>query len=712
MELPRNSVWELKDSDLAEDGLYRILEIMLDVTSIILFPLNTKSVTTRPFAVSIEAFTEHVKSRNASKADFNLPSFLLVAEENIAKEHITRRDKNYSLIEGIISDRAFIFDYATKKRVSHLAKHAKKVGIDRKALSRLLMQYWRYGQDKMALLPAYNNSGGFGKDKKPTDKPLGSPKQPRTVAVERSVKYITTDIDKSKFKKALKKYYLKQAGLTLSKTYKNMLIDSYADEIRIANACCKPPVVPTLKQFSYWSNKIFTKDELIKSRSTENDHLRNKRGLLGSVIQDSYLPGAHFEIDATVADVHIVSELGSQYVLGRPTIYIVVDRASRMIVGMHVSLFHASWRAARQALSNCFMPKSRYCEEFGVDIDDSEWPCSHIPKELVCDNGEMIGLQPKKTLNPMTKLSFTPPYRPDCKGVVEKRFDILNKEVIHEFLGTTRGGNVIRGSRDPRKDAIYTLKEVTVQIIKAVLEHNKSIFADLAFSSPLLVENDLSPTPINYWKIHLAKHKHELQAALPHDVISRLLPPTQVSMTRNGIHFNGLYYSNKEIEERNLASIARSSGQWKLEARIDENTTNHIYVKLDKNKSFELCYLSPRSRMFKDKSMYESEFIQDWLDSKKELIPISVTSIDDHQNRHHVTKNAKKRSYNAEKIAFSEKTKNVRQRREDELQATTNILQPKIQSNKNIDTTPSENRSNKIVSLPVGRKRRTKGESS
>ncbi|ASM55283.1 hypothetical protein PNIG_a3382 [Pseudoalteromonas nigrifaciens] len=712
MELPRNSVWGLKGSDLAEDGLYRILEIMLDVTSIILFPLNTKSVTTRPFAVSIEAFTENVKSRNASKAGFNLPSFLLVAEENIAKEHITRRDKNYSLIEGIISDRGFIFDYATKKRVSHLAKHAKKVGVDRKALSRLLMQYWRYGQDKMALLPAYNNSGGFGTDKKPTDKPLGSPKQPRTVAVERSVKFIVTDIDKNKFRKALKKYYLKQTGLTLSKTYKNMLIDSYADEVRLANAYGKPPVVPTLKQFSYWSKKIFSKDEFIKSRTSENDHLRNKRGLLGSVIQDSYLPGAHFEIDATVADVHIVSELGSQYVLGRPIIYIVVDRASRMIVGMHVSLFHASWRAARQALSNCFMPKSRYCEEFGIDIDDSEWPCSHIPKELVCDNGEMIGLQPKKALNPMTKLSFTPPYRPDCKGVVEKRFDILNKEVIHEFLGTTRGANVIRGSRDPRKDAIYTLKEVTVQIIKAVLEHNKSIFADLAFSSPLLVESDLSPNPINYWKIHLARHKHELQAALPQDVISRLLPPAQVSMTRNGIHFNGLYYSNKEIEERNLASIARSSGQWKLEARIDENTTNHIYVKLDKNKSFELCYLSPRSRMFKDKSMYESEFIQDWLDSKKELTPISVTSIDDHQNRHHVTKNAKKRSYNAEKITFSEKTKNVRQRREDELQATTNILQPKIQSNKNIDITPSENRSDKIVSLPVGRKRRTKGESS
>ncbi|WP_445426051.1 hypothetical protein [Alishewanella sp. HL-SH06] len=312
----------------------------------------------------------------------------------------------------------------------------------------------------------------------------------------------------------------------------------------------------------------------------------------------------------------------------------------------------------------------------------------------------------------MTKLSFTPPYRPDCKGVVEKRFDILNKEVIHEFLGTTRGGNIVRGSRDPRKDAIYTLKEVTTEIIKAILEHNRSIFDDLAFSSPLLVENDLSPTPINYWKIHLAKHKHELQAALPDDIIARLLPPVTVSMTRSGIHFNGLYYTCSEVEERNLASVARSSGQWRLEARIDENTTNHIYVKLDKSHGFTLCHLLPRSRMFKDKSMYESEFMQDWLDSKKELSPISVTSIDDHKNRQLMTKNAKERSKSSENISFAEKTKNVRQRRKDELKATTNVLQQITESQETVDYSSSNEIVGKVVSLPIGRIRRTKGDPS
>ncbi|MBQ4848528.1 DDE-type integrase/transposase/recombinase [Pseudoalteromonas sp. MMG012] len=710
MELRRNSIWEFKDSDLAEDSVYRVLDIMHDVESVVLFSLNGSSATVRPIALSIQAFTEQIKNHKATKSVFTVPNFLLVAEDNISEDHIARRDKNYNLIKDIIVDRAFLFDYATKKRTPRLAEYARKVGLERKALARLLTQYWRYGQDKMALLPAFSKSGGLGKERKPTNKPLGAPKQPRTVAVERAEKYIVSDTDKAMFKLILKKYYLKVSGLTLVKTYKKMLIDKYADEVRLADACGKPPFVPTLKQFNYWSKKLFSKDEIIKQRTSENDYLRNKRGLLGSVIQDSFLPGAHFEIDATVADVHIVSELGSQHILGRPTIYIVVDRASRMIVGMHVSLYHASWRAARQALVNCFLPKSNYCREFGIDINNSKWPCAHIPKELVCDNGEMVGLEPRKVLTPMTKLSFTPPYRPDGKGVVEKRFDILNKEVIHDFLGTTKGGNVVRGSRDPRKDAIYTLKEVTTEIIKAVLEHNSSIFDDLAFSSQLLIENDLSPTPVNYWKIHVIKHKHELQSANPDEVIARLLPPAEVSMTRSGIHFKGLYYSCQEVEDLDLTSIARTSGQWRLEARIDENTTNYIYVRLDKNQGFTRCSLMSRSRMFSNKSMIESDFIQDWLDSKKELAPITVASIDDHKSRNKMTKEAKQRNKNSKTITFAEKTKNIRQNRQEELEATTNILTAKTENQK-VDSTLVPNViENKVAVLPQGRKRKIKGD--
>ncbi|SBT14997.1 Mu transposase C-terminal domain-containing protein [Vibrio celticus] len=712
MELPRNSVWSVNDSELLEDGLYRLLDIMLEVESIVLYPLSDTSTTAKPVAISLDGFIELASNHQAKISQYALPSYLLVDEDNVPENYIVKRDKNFELIKGLIVDREFLFDYATRQRSSYLTPHAKKVGTYSKALARLLSLYWRNGQDKMALLPAFSKSGGSGRERAPTTTPLGSPKQPRTIAIDRADKFIVRDGDKKKFKKALKKYYLKELGLTLAKTYDNLLKDSYSKEIKLAETCGRPPLVPTKKQFSYWRTKLFSKDQTIKQRTSENDYLRNKRAALGSITDRSYLPGAHFEIDATVADVHIVSELGSQYILGRPTIYIVADRASRMIVGMHVSLYHASWRSARQALTNSFLPKSTYCKSFGVDIEDSEWPCAHIPNELVCDNGEMIGVQPNKVLTPMTKLSFTPPYRPDCKGVVEKRFDIINKEVLHELLGTTRGGQVVRGSRDPRKDAIYTLKEVTVEIIKAVLEHNRSILDGLAFSSPLLIENDLSPTPLNYWKIHLAKHRHELQSSNRDEVIARLLPSAEVSMTRSGIYFNGMYYSCSEVEELNLASVARSSGRWRLEARIDENTTNYIYVRLDKNREFIRCDLLPRSRMLGDKSMYESNFIQDWLDTKKELTPISTTSIDDHKHRQEVTRQAKKRSKDAEKASFRDKTANTRQRRKEELEATTNMIVSTPELSATNEMSAPLSTGNKVIPLPKGRKRRTsRGES-
>ncbi|HHH0803601.1 TPA: transposase [Yersinia enterocolitica] len=673
MEIAKNSVWSFKGAEDLSDGKYRVIEILDDIDCILLFSLNSTSPTERPRATLLSYFIQQVKNRHVSTDTYLLPVYLLVGEEEITEAHKIRRDKNYNLINYFISDKNFLFDYATKERVNYLTEHALKNNTNSKMIARLLTRYWRYGQEKMSMLSAFSFSGAAGKVRQLNKKPLGAPKTSRTLSVERSEKYILGSADKDKFSKALKKYFLKKNGLTLSKTYKSMLRDYFSDEIRLADAKGCSPHIPTQKQFNYWTKKLFSKDQIILARTTENDYLRNKRGVLGSVTQASMFPGSFYEIDATVADVHIVSEFGAQYLLGRPTIYVIVDRASRMIVGLHVSLFHASWRAARQALANCFLPKKDYCQQFGIEIDESEWPCAHIPQSLVCDNGEMIGLKPNQVVTPMTELKFTPPYRPDCKGVVEKRFDILNKDIIHDLLGSTRGGQIVRGSRDPRKDSIYTLSQLTVHLIQAVLEHNRSIINDLAQTSSLLIENDLSPTPINYWKIHLIKHRHALKSSDKNEVISRLLPPAEVSMTRSGIHYNGLYYFCEQVEQLNLASIARTSGRWRLHARIDENTTDYIYVRLDKNKDFTKCTLLPRSKMLEGKSMVEAEFLQDWLDVKRELSPITVTSIDDHKRRKEMKKDAK-RVRLLSLPSINERVRDIRQHRAEEIIATTNAL--------------------------------------
>ncbi|MGK6717933.1 hypothetical protein ACKU3I_022385 [Serratia marcescens] len=65
-----------------------------------------------------------------------------------------------------------------------------------------------------------------------------------------------------------------------------------------------------------------------------------------------------------------------------------------MIVGLHVSMEYASWRAGRQALINSFTSKKEYCAEFGIEIEEADWPCNHIPQrcfvigEFICQDAE------------------------------------------------------------------------------------------------------------------------------------------------------------------------------------------------------------------------------------------------------------------------------------------------------------------------------------
>lgn len=704
MELVKNSVWDLRKVDGISSGLYRLLQIFEDIPCLILFYLENPKGITRPIAIELDRFSRCIKQKQIFEGNFSLPPHLLLSEEEIDESYKIIRGENFSLIEDLVNDPKFIFDYATKNRVPRLAKHANDKGKARTTIARLLNSYWRYGQDTNALLPAYQYSGGAGKQRKVSEKPLGAPKTSRTIAVERPKTFIVTNTDKDNIRKSLKKHHLKVRGKNLVETRKELLREYYAEEVKRAKALGVAPYVPTYKQVREWKYKLFTKNEITEKSSTERDYLLNKRELLGDAKQKWPVPGSCFEIDATVADVHIVSSFGKQYVLGRPTIYSIVDRASGLIVGLNVSLYFASWRAARQALANAFLTKAAYCKEFGIIIQDIDWPAAHIPLRLMCDNGEMIGLAPQKLVVPLTELQLSPPYRPDFKAMVERRFGLLNDEMIHKLIGTTRGGKVVRGDKDPRKDAIYTLKEFTSLLIDAALELNRSIYNSLATSSPLLIEKNISPTPLNFWKAHIAEHKHALKLADSSEVISRLYPPAKASMTRDGIEYNNMYYSCDRVVKDKLASIARTNGQWQLDARINENTTNYIYVRFQKNDVFTKCNLLGKSNMMKDQPMHESDFVMDWLDRNHEENPISVESIDSKFIRTNIEKNAKARVKN-DNLTPTEKIRNTRERRKIEIEKTANKVEdnsessPKEKSNSNAGTKTAS-----VVYLPRRRR--------
>ncbi|MBT2948455.1 hypothetical protein PO25_11215 [Vibrio anguillarum] len=299
MALTKNSVWKITRLEGTENGLYRVLAIFKDLDAVVLFPLeHTRPI--KPLLTKLSSFDRTIKLGTTTKDDFPLPIYMQVDEHAIPHKQKAKRDKNLRIIERIIKDKDFLFEYCISKRSDLLVKYAHNISEHRNTVDRLLQLYWKYGQDKNALLPAYANSGGAGKERKATTVPLGAPKISRTLAVVRSKKYILTDKDKDNIKKSLKKHYLKEDGDSLAETHKNFLRKYFASEVKIAEALNQFPHAPSLRQFAYWKSKLISKDVEIQARTSVRDYLLNKRGTTGSATERSPIPGDVFEIDATV----------------------------------------------------------------------------------------------------------------------------------------------------------------------------------------------------------------------------------------------------------------------------------------------------------------------------------------------------------------------------------------------------------------------------
>ena len=668
MKLEINSVWKVSGIDGTSDGLYRIIAILVKVESLVLFELTDTKSLKRPVVCSLKCFQAGIKSKDIQIAQFSIPDYQLVGEDKIHKNHQAISDKRYDVIEKIVTNNVLLFDLATQKRVKFLPEHAKKKEVSVQTIYRYLNLFWKFGLDKNALLPAFKRSGGGGKTRKSGEIKRGTSIASKSHTFNLSKGINITEDDKKKILKGLKHFYLKTTGVTLKKAYKKTLKQYYAFDIEKAKIEYDYPKVPTYRQFIYWKNKLLTPVEIIKNRTTESNYLRNKRGVLGSATENTPLPGSCFEIDATVADVNVVSILRRNHVIGRPTLYSVVDKASRMIVGLHVSMEYASWTAARQALVNSFIQKPAYCARYGIQISEADWPCHHIPQQLLCDRGEMICRKPEELVVPMMQLCIAPPYRADFKGIVERRFGILNDELLHDLIGSSRGKKIVRGDKDPRQDAIHTLSEITTMLIDEVLEHNRSIFDELAISSRLLIENDLAATPINFWNIHLTKHRHALKKVDEIEVRAKLLPAVEVSMTRSGILFEDMYYSCERIEKEELAARARCDGRWRMEARVDQDNSSFIYVRLNENEGFTICKMLDRTSMLKDLPLADVYYFQDWKKSKDQMQPITTESISAFHRKNSIAQNANKEQAKVIPLnSRAEKVADIRSRRRKEI---------------------------------------------
>ena len=358
-----------------EGTLFRILTILPH--SIIWIDINLQNAF--PSEVSKTEILKGLENLNIKRESDPYESHAFIMPIKGSKQEL-KRDQNYALVYPLISHELF---YVPVQRGKIISEIMNQHDVTKQTLYRLARRYWQRGQNPNALLPDYRNSGAKGKKRTAKDKKLG---RPRIYSSEQGIN-VNEDIEKL-FYRTIKLFFLKDNKHSLlfvyrkfQTTYKNLYPDTAESDI------------PTIWQFKYYYEKEFKKIESIKARISTSNYRKDYRPLQSTSNAQVLGPGARYEIDATIADIYLVSNSNPESIVGRPTIYFVIDVFSRLVTGFYIGFESPSYLAAIQALNIAMTDKVKYCAEYGISIQPEDWPAVGLPDALLADRGELLGYQ-------------------------------------------------------------------------------------------------------------------------------------------------------------------------------------------------------------------------------------------------------------------------------------------------------------------------------
>jgi putative transposase len=249
-------------------------------------------------------------------------------------------------------------------------------------------------------------------------------------------------------------------------------------------------------------------------------------------------PGQQYIIDSTVADIYLVSAVDRRLLIGRPTIFIIIDAFSSLIVSIHITLEAPSLEQAQIALYRAVTPKSRLLTKLGIESLLEHFPQGCKPLTVFSDRGELLSNGARNMSERFkTSNSIAPPHKPEFKALVERMFGVFNGE-LHRIPGGVRQRVKERGERDVRYDAELTIPGLYRVLLRKAAEWN-STKDMMKHESGRMLRGDVQPTPIGFWNYGIQKLHGSPKFCTDADAVRLLLPTVKAIADRRGLHVYG-----------------------------------------------------------------------------------------------------------------------------------------------------------------------------
>lgn len=512
-----------------------------------------------------------------------------------------KRDEAWAMLADFVHDPQL---FVRRPRGLIVRGIMERHGVTNQTVYRLLRRYWQRGMCRNALLPDYVNSGARGKRRKPNQAKLGRPR----VVMEGKGSNVTPDIERI-FRRVIEERLLKEKHPSIP--------DAYASGLNLLRAVLPElptSELPTLGQFRYFYGREYHFTDTLPCRVSAVDFAKDFRPLSSTSTTEALGPGYRYQIDATIADIYLVSEHDRSLIVGRPVVYMVIDVFSRMVVGMYVGFEGPSWVSAMVALANTVADKVEYCRQYGVEIDASDWPVKGLPDVVLADKGELNGTKVEAFSQAFgVRIENAPARRGDAKGIVERYFRTVQERfkpyasgVVEHTTSRKRGGH------DYRLDASLTLPEFTQIIIAGILYHNN--FHTLSkYDRTSGMPGDLPAIPVMLWNWGLANLTGRLRTA-PEELVRINLCP--MSRPRFRSWESGCSAASTPARKQSGRLVSPRSGAPadRVTVAYDPRSADHIYLRPSNSlKDYWVCDLADRSRRFRGMTFWDV-----WMLSKEE----------------------------------------------------------------------------------------------
>lgn len=267
------------------------------------------------------------------------------------------------------------------------------------------------------------------------------------------------------------------------------------------------------------------------------------------------------EIDHTPIDL-IVTD-GAGRAVGRPTATVVLDRRSRCVLGLHLSLAGHGVPAVFAALRHALLPKvylTQHFKELGLS-----WECFGWMDRVLMDNGREFHADAvaDALLNLGIACEFAGSRDPNDKPFVERFLRTLNYGFIHKLPGTTLDKVHKRVGFKSEDDAVLTLEQLD-QLIHVWI-------CNVYHRRPHRGLN--GRTPLAVWRESAKAYPPQLKMNAA-DVDIEFSEIAESRLQRHGIDLNTFVYSSRRLLTMGRLLPAGS----KVNVKWPRNDVGYVWV--------------------------------------------------------------------------------------------------------------------------------------